>query len=62
MLTYAKLAKTPTKFQRFTGLTVQEFDKLAALLWNQCGKQQSESAEARRTRQRVMGVAEGSIS
>jgi hypothetical protein len=29
MLTYAKLAKTPAKFQRFTGLTVEEFDQLA---------------------------------
>jgi hypothetical protein len=26
MLAYAKLAKTPGKFQRFTGLTVAEFD------------------------------------
>ena len=30
MLTYAKLTKTPIKFQRFTGLTVEEFDQLAA--------------------------------
>lgn len=47
MLTYAKLAKTSRKFVRFTGLTVAEFDHLAAQvepLW--------EAAEQRRLTQR----------
>ena len=54
MLTYAKLAKTPTKFQRFTGLTVEEFDQLAADLepmWKAAERKRLTS----RTRQRVVG-------
>ncbi|MBW4542059.1 MAG: hypothetical protein KME43_23390 [Myxacorys chilensis ATA2-1-KO14] len=41
MLTYAKLAKTPAKFQRFTGLTVEEFDQLVRQS-SRCGKRRSE--------------------
>jgi hypothetical protein len=54
MLTYAKLSKTPTKFQRFTGLTVEEFDQLAAEvepLWQASERSRLTS----RTRQRVVG-------
>jgi len=28
MLTYSKIRKTPDKFRRFTGLTIDEFDSL----------------------------------
>ncbi len=61
MLTYAKLTKTPTKFQRFTGLTVEEFDQLAADLepmWKAAERKRLTS----RTRQRVVGVAKDTIS
>ena len=61
MLTYAKLSKTPAKFQRFTGLSVEEFDQLAAeveLMW----KTAERKRELRRTRQRVVGVAKDTIS
>lgn len=54
MLTYAKLAKTPTKFRRFTGLTVEEFDQLAAeveLMWEAAERKRLTS----RPRQRVVG-------
>ena len=54
MLTYAKLTKTPTKFQRFTGLTVEEFDQLATDLepmWKAAERKRLTS----RTRQRVVG-------
>ena len=54
MLTYAKLAKTPSKFQRFTGLTVEEFDQLAAdiePMWKAAERNRLTS----RTRQRVVG-------
>lgn len=54
MLTYAKLTKTPTKFQRFTGLTVEEFDQLAAdiePMWKAAERKRLTS----RTRQRVVG-------
>jgi len=54
MLTYAKLAKTPARFQRFTGLTVEEFDQLAEAvepLW----KASERTRLTRRTRQRVVG-------
>lgn len=54
MLTYAKLAQTPTKFQRFTGLTVEEFDQLAVdiePMW----KASERTRLTSRTRQRVVG-------
>ena len=54
MLTYAKLVKTPSKFQRFTGLTVEEFDQLAAdiePMWKAAERKRLLS----RTRQRVVG-------
>ena len=54
MLTYAKLAKIPSKFQRFTGLTVEEFDQLAAdiePMWKAAEQKRLTS----RTRQRVVG-------
>lgn len=54
MLTYTKLAKTPTKLQRFTGLTVEEFDQLAAEvepLW----KAAERARLVERKRQRVVG-------
>jgi hypothetical protein len=54
MLTYVKLAKTPSKFQRFTGLTVEEFDQLAAdiePMWKVAERKRLTS----RTRQRVVG-------
>lgn len=54
MLTYPKLAKTPSKFQRFTGLTVAEFDQLAAQvepLWKAAERKRL----TERTRQRVVG-------
>lgn len=54
MLSYAKLAKTPSKFQRFTGLTVEEFDQLTAdiePMWKAAERKRLTS----RTRQRVVG-------
>ena len=54
MLTYAKLVKTPGKFQRFTGLTVEEFNQLAEAverLW----KASERTRLISRTRQRVVG-------
>lgn len=54
MLTYAKLAKTPSKFQRLTGLTVEEFDQLAAdiePMWKAAERKRLTS----QTRQRVVG-------
>lgn len=54
MLTYAKLAKTPAKFQRFTGLTVEEFDQLAEEVeekWKAAERQRLVS----RPRQRAVG-------
>jgi hypothetical protein len=54
MLTYTQLAKTPAKFQRFTGLTVAEFDQLAAEvepLW----KASERARLVSRARQRVVG-------
>jgi len=54
MLTYAKLAQTPAKFQRFTGLTVEEFDQLAVdiePMW----KASERTRLTSRTRQRVVG-------
>jgi hypothetical protein len=54
MLTYANLAKTPTKFQRFTGVTVEEFDQLATdiePMWKAAERKRLTS----RTRQRVVG-------
>ena len=54
MLTYAKLTKTPAKFQRFTGLTVKEFDQLAAEvepLW----KASERARLVERTRERRVG-------
>src|SRR3712207_8372499 len=54
MLTYSKLAKTPAKFQRFIGLTVEEFDQLTVEvepLW----KASERARLVNRTRQRVVG-------
>jgi len=54
MLTYAKLSKTPAKFQRFTGLSVEEFDQLAEEveeIWKAAERKRLMS----RTRQRVVG-------
>lgn len=54
MLTYTKLSKTPAKFQRFTGLSVEEFAQLAAEveeIWKAAERKRLMS----RTRQRVVG-------
>lgn len=54
MLTYAKLAKTPAKFQRFTGLSVEAFEQLSEAvepLWKASERKRLSS----RTRQRVVG-------
>lgn len=54
MLTYAKLAQTPAKFQRFTGLKVEEFDQLGVdiePMW----KASERTRLTSRTRQRVVG-------
>lgn len=54
MLSYAKLVKTPAKFQRFTGLSVEEFDRLSEAvepLWQAAERERLTS----RTRQRVVG-------
>jgi hypothetical protein len=54
MLTYAKLVKTPGKFQRFTGLTVEEFNQLAEAV-ERVWKASERTRLISRTRQRVVG-------
>ncbi|MBW4539548.1 MAG: hypothetical protein KME43_10450 [Myxacorys chilensis ATA2-1-KO14] len=54
MLTYAKLVKTPGKFQRFTGLTVEEFNQLAEAV-ERWWKASERTRLISRTRQRVVG-------
>lgn len=60
MLTYEKLARRPTHFLRFAGLTVEQFDPVLSVLAPRVEVARRERL-SRSSRQRASGVA-GSIA